>query len=194
MKITAIISYVFFLTPLIVSASGRDGRENCEKRAGIFESSDSYVKHDITHTVCLSENQNSVKVNLSYNVIIRDKEAKFTYNRKSIYGYSNGEAAFRYFETKGIFDPYGYFQFQDTSGIIIYSQRNWAGFFGQARTFYFYSLSLNSPIKRLIISNLKRDFPNDGFIEAVKQLKYLNEKTQSNKYAINLLYAKYFNR
>jgi len=194
MKVITIISYVFFLTSSIASASGRDDRENCEKKAGIFESSGSFVKNDVKHAVCLDEKKNSAKVNLSYNVIIRDKDSKFAYNRKGIYGYFNGEVAFRYFETKGIFDPYGYFQFQDTAGIIIYSQRNWAGFFGQTQTYYFYSLSLNSPIKRLIISNLKRDFPNDGFIEEVKQLRFLNEKTQSNKYAINMLYAKYFSR
>ena len=185
MKTILFISLAF----LFISISLTKGQPvECKKTGGIFKTHDSYIQNQYSDSVCLDNKKNTIKQVNSNKVVMKSNGNKLIINAGEIYGFFNGENAFRYFKIKGSHSPKGYFKVEDTSGLIIYSQTH--HHFRDISTKYYYSKGLNDSIRFLNINNLESDFKNADFIKWVKELRSLIDKDR-NAFIINELYKKY---
>ncbi len=180
---------ISILTFLHISFSYSQGHKvDCKKMGGVFKKYDSYLQNRYSDSVCLDNKRNSIYQGWSDKLIIKSEGKKSTFKPGEIYAYFDGEHTYRYFDTTVGINPKGYFNIEDTSGLVIYSQKHY--YFRQISTNYYYSKGLDDPIKLLDIENLRSDFNNTDFINWVNQLKSLNFKNGS-VFLVNELYKRY---
>ena len=180
MRIVIIITLLFFKISASFPQEQQSGE--CKKTGGIFKTSDAYIQNQYSGSVCLDNKRNAIKQGFSNKVVMKSDGNKLIINAGEIYGFFNGENAFRYFKTKGSHYPKGYFKIEDTSGLIIYSQIH--HHFRDISTKYYYSKGLNDSIMLLSINNLKSDFKNTDFIKWVNELKSPKKNNREQRTAI----------
>jgi hypothetical protein len=162
----------------------------CKKWAGVYKTYSIYCQRQYSDSVCLDIKGNSINIGSLNKIIINSNGQKKIFNPGEIFGYFDGENTFRYFETSGAMSPSGFFLIKDTSGLIIYSQKQRS--YKHSTTGYYYSKNLNDTIKILNVKNLVADFGNDPFVALVETLKNKNEeKARASIREINLIYQKY---
>ncbi|MCC7333223.1 MAG: hypothetical protein IT232_11525 [Flavobacteriales bacterium] len=161
----------------------------CKKWGGVYKSPDSYLKKQLSDSVCIENKGNSVYEGLLNKIVIKTGKEKITFNPGDIFAYSDGANIYRYFETTGAMSAYGYFKIEDTLGLIIYSQIHRS--YRHSSTAYYYSKDINASIKLLTVSNLEQDFKNDEFINEIKKLKNITDKSGVT-FEVNISYRKHF--
>lgn len=161
----------------------------CKKWGGVYKSLNTFLKKQLSDSVCIENKGNSVYEGLLNKIVIKIGKEKMTFNPGDIFAYSDGENNYRFFETTGAMSAYGYFKIEDTSGLILYSQIHFS--YRHSSTAYYYSKDLNTSIKLLTVSNLDKDFKNDEFISEIKKLKNITNKSGVS-FEVNTLYKKHF--
>lgn len=161
----------------------------CKKWGGVYKTPNSYLQKQLSDSVCLAQKGNSIYQGSLNKIVIKSGKEKSTFNPGDIFAYFDGENSYRYFETTGAMSPYGYFKIEDTLGLTIYSQKHRS--YRHSSTAYYYSKDINSTIKLLTVSNLEQDFKNDEFINEIKKLKNLTDKS-GDTFEINIAYKKHF--
>jgi hypothetical protein len=105
----------------------------------------------------VTDPKNCLHEQLDKVILVRDgKKSKLNYGVFSGF-YKDGFRYRAHGSKKKFFSSYGYYKILDESGLIIYSKRS-ATHKTAGRTWYYYSLSIDSPIKRLTPGNLREDF------------------------------------
>jgi hypothetical protein len=140
----------------------------CKKWGGVYLSSNSYLQKQLSDSVCVADKRVCVYEGTLNKIVIKTGKEKRIFNPGEIFAYSDGENIYRYFQTSETMSPYGYFKIEDTSGLIIYSQKHFS--YRHSSTGYYYSESINGLIKILNIKNLETDFANLTFVAEVKSL------------------------
>lgn len=125
--------------------------------SGIYLTESDFIKNNIT---LFSETDavNHLELNLDDVTLIRAGK-KYKLGRGSFFGYYQDGARYRYYQddTK-LFPSYGYYKIVEDAGVVVYSRVVSSPKTGE-HTWYYYSDSLNSPIKRLSARSLKKVRP-----------------------------------
>lgn len=166
-------------------------KDSCE--AGVYVAQDDFVNNRLSYKINTGVKGNKLEftfpsdMTLAVKIITPDTTFKFAPG--SIYGYNDCGKIFRYFEGgKELNAQEDYYQVEEAGGLILYS----SAFVSDNETFY--SKTLTSPIHRLVMENLKKDFKNHPqFIEAAKELNKkvgdgLATRDENGKYLINKIY------
>lgn len=168
-------------------------KSNCYEILKLYESYQNFLDDSYTASMCLSDKSN--KFNSYYNhLILKEcKKIKKKYSHGSLWGYKKGPDLYRYFDMGTAFGTYGYHKVIAQNNLIIYSKYESGGYRAASQTYYFYSISLNSPLKKLNIENLEIDYPNSSFVDELKGLENLTEKDNNSNLKIDVIFDKYFN-
>ncbi len=161
----------------------------CEKWGGVYKTPNSYLKNQLSDSVCVSKKGNTIYQGSLNKIVIKSDNEKTTFNPGDIFAYFDGKNIYRYFETSGAMSPYGYFKIEDTCGLTIYSQKHRS--YRHSSTAYYYSKDVNAPLKLLTVSNIEKDFTKKEFIDEIKEIKNLTNKS-GNTFEVNIIYKKHF--
>lgn len=113
-----------------------------------------------------TDNLNNVVVNLDKNVLLIRSGFERKYKFGTLSGYYKDGYRYRAYGKQSIFATFGYYKVLDDAGLIVYSKRSSNNKSG-GKTFYYYSTSLDAPLRKLTKANLKKDFAQDtAFVEA----------------------------
>jgi len=166
-------------------------KDSCE--TGVYITQDDFVNNRLSYKINTSEKGNKLEftfpsdMTLAVKIITPDTTFKFIPG--SIYGYNDCGKIFRYFEGgKELNAQAEYYKIEEAGELILYS----SGFISDNETFY--SKTLTSPIHRLVMENLKKDFKNHHeFLDAAKKLNKkvgdgLATRDESGKFLINKIY------
>ncbi|GGE19054.1 MULTISPECIES: hypothetical protein [Sphingobacterium] len=186
------ILFMALLNPAKAESQTR-ASEYCTDNVKLYKSYSEYSEGKFIDSICLSVRKH--KFSVYYNkLILKDEQQKSKFSHGSLWGYQRGEDVFRYFDKGTTFGTYGYHKIIGSNGLIIYSKYERGGYRYASRTYYFYSKDLNSPLERLSVKNLEKDFSNPSFISEVKALKSLTESDSKGNLMINVIYNKYYVR
>ena len=161
--------------------------------AGVYLTQDDFINNRLSHTINTGVKGNKLDfsfpadLTLAVKLITQDTTLKF--EAGSIYGFNDCKKVFRYFRGgKDLKAQEDYYRVEEIEGLVIYSSAFVSG------EEIFYSLDLSSPIHRLTLKDLKRDFEEyPAFIEAAKKLNAdpgegLAARDEQGNYRINVLY------
>jgi len=190
MKTLNIIIYICLLGGNLIS------QNNCKKTGGIYKTFKSFHNAP-SNIICLDTNSNKLYIGSFDRLIIKSNRSKTIFKPGEIYGFYKGDKIFRFFEEKGATKLYGYFNIKDTSGLVVYARKSRGYKHSSIR--YYYSKTLNEPIKILNMKNLESDFNNPDFILEVKSLveNLINQNSKNadeSIHKINIAYKKYFHQ
>jgi len=122
--------------------------------SGIYLTESDFIKNSIT---LFAENDaaNLLEHSLG-DVTLTRAGKKYKLGRGSFFGYYQDGERYRYYQddTK-ILPSYGYYKIIEESGVVVYS-RVVSGPKTGEHTWYYYSDTVNSPIKRLSVKSLKK--------------------------------------
>jgi hypothetical protein len=96
----------------------------CRKKGGVFKTYQAYLQKQYDNSVCLDNKKNAIYSISSNKLVLRSEGNKSVFKHQDIYGYFDGESTYRYFINTGAKGAKGYFRIEDTSGLIIYSQKH----------------------------------------------------------------------
>jgi|GEM_PF-2797594 outer membrane pore protein E len=167
-----------------------------KKWAGVYRSFAEFNNGKFYDSIDLDIRKHKIYVSSFDRLIVKTESRKTVYKPGTVYGYFDGKNLRRYGETNSVLKDFGYFTVQDTNGLILYKQIQ-TGYKGTQHTSFFYSTTLNSPIKKLSVKNLNLDFPNHQFVSDVrKNVENLTnmrpEKSQIALSEINAAFRKYY--
>jgi len=187
----------------MISVSGFSQGSNCVG-AGVYFTYDDFVNNKLSHTV--NFNQQGSKFKFAFPNWYRKVKIKIVspdttkywqrsvikFKPGSIYGYYRYGKKFRYYETKGIFSPLGYFEVvKEMDGLVVYKQYMQHHHRGDYH--YYYSIDFKSAVKLMNKKNLVVDISNfsnkQKFIEVVNLIK--NKWISDNKKIIDTLIRVY---
>jgi hypothetical protein len=157
--------------------------------SGIYISKEDFM-HSSISMLAENDSRNGIEQQLDRVVVIRDgKKQRFNYHQLSGY-YQNGFRYRAYGDKWRLFSRYGYYQILDDSGLIIYSRKS-SNYKSGGYTWYYYSISIDSPVRALIRRNILKDFHDqpefaDLVISGLKNKNLLT--VSSDKLLINELY------
>ena len=140
--------------------------EPCQESIKTFSTYENYRQNKFEDSLCLSVKKNKFFVN-SQKLVLKENGKKTKYLGGSLWGYTKGNALFRYYEEDIFFANYGYFEVINQNGFILYAREEIISNLIIYSRFYYYSTNLTSPLKTLSIKNLQIDFPNEAFISEV---------------------------
>lgn len=181
--------FLVLLSPFIAVSQVNATTENCVEKIKLYTTYQDFRSSTTTDSVCLSVKNN--KFSVFYNKLtLKDGGKKRKYAHGSLWAYQRGDDVYRYFDEATTFGTYGYHKILDQSGLIIYSKKESCGYrMSSTCTYYFYSKDLQSPLKKLNLKNLKKDFPNASFIAEAEKLEELTERDEkSGNFKINNVY------
>ncbi|MGJ1361135.1 hypothetical protein ACR79B_07390 [Sphingobacterium spiritivorum] len=184
------ILLIAFLNPAKAESQTR-ASEYCTDIVKLYKTYSEYSEGKFDDSICLTDKKH--KFSVYYNKLtLKHGQQKSKFPHGSLWGYQRGNDLFRYFNKGTTFGTYGYHKIIGSNGLIIYSKYERGGYRYASRTYYFYSKDLNSPLEKLTIKNLEREFPNASFISEVKALKSLTESDSMGNLMINVVYNKYY--
>lgn len=156
--------------------------------AGVYLNVTDFIQNKITNKINVNKKGNDFKIKMNYVVKIITPDTVIKYKEGSIYGYYLCGRKCRYSSKAELKAPEDFYKIEETKGLIIYTSLFWGG------SEYFYSLDLSSPIHRLSMNNLQKDFSEDSeLISEIKKAKLLDgliTKTDKGSFVINLIYEK----
>lgn len=157
--------------------------DNCSKKGKIFNSLTSMNQNIAFDSVCLDNKKNKIYRNSSYTIILKENSNKRKYKKESVFAFFDGLNTYRFYQSEEKNNPIGYFKIENLDGLIIYSQIQYTStkYSSWTSIKFFYSLTLESPIKSLNNKNISSDFNNIGFqnevfkkIESLKNINFQN--------------------
>jgi outer membrane pore protein E len=157
--------------------------------AGVFLTYNDFLNNKLTNKIDTKIKGNKFGFILFKETIkVITPETKIKYAPGSIYGYYYCGMRYRYSPGGELYAPEDYYKIEEMDGIVIYSSVFWGG------SEYFYSKDLSTPIHRLNMSNLEKDFgDNTDFMTAVRKSKSrsdgLSKHNKNNHFTINSIYT-----
>lgn len=140
--------------------------------AGVFLTEEDFIHGIISYKVNLNEKGNKINIafpaDMSFKVEIATPDTTYKFTPGSIYGYADCGKVYRYFRGgKELNAQRDFYKIEEIGmGLILYSSELVSG----DETFY--STSLTSPIHRLTLQNLQKDYGDrPQFIAGAKELK-----------------------
>gem|GEM_PF-3192740 len=162
---------LIFVLAILVFPVNLNGQEKEPCYAGVFVSQEDFLKNRLSHRIDTKADGNKLSFAFPADATLTLKltapHMSLTFPPGSIYGYENCGKVYRYFEGgRELNAQEDYYKIEQAGGLIIYS----SGFVSGNEIFY--STDLTTPIHRLTLANLKKDFGNyPEFIEEAKKLK-----------------------
>lgn len=182
--------FLILLIPIFTFSQVKDVVK-CNEGIKLYKSFIDYSNNISIDSICVSDKRQ--KFSIFYNKLtLKEGQQKRKYANGSLWGYKRGNVTFRYFDKGTTFGTYGYHKVIDHQGLIIYSKYERGGYKVPSHTYYFYSKDLNTPLERLTLKNIERDFPDSLFTIEVKKLVSLIELDSIGGLRINRIYNKYY--
>lgn len=154
---------------------------HCQKSAYVYKSYVDYSTNNLSESISLDNKKNKIIRSSFERLVVKSDGKKTIYKPGELYGYFDGAFLYRYFNMDGSLSNYGYFKVRDTTGLIFYSQRHFNGY--SNNTYYYYSRSMNDPIKYLNMKNLKSEYNNTDFLNQIEskvnKIKNMNPEKAS---------------
>jgi hypothetical protein len=159
--------------------------------SGIYLTAQDFRENKLSsHAV--TDSRNSLHQHSDNVILVRDgKKSKLSFGKLSGF-YKDGFRYRAHGSRKRLFSTYGYYKIIDESGLIIYSKYS-APHKSGGRMWYYYSVSIDSPIKSLTPANLQKDFADyPVFLDFVKVARRNGTLAMvvNDKPLINELYLK----
>jgi hypothetical protein len=140
--------------------------------AGVFVTQQEFIKGHLSHKIDPTQKGSKLEFNFPADITLTLKiitpDSAFIFPAGSIYGYRDCEKIFRFFRGgKELNVQEDFYQIEEAEqGFVVYSSEFVSG------NEIFYSMGLTSPIHRLTLRNLKRDFGKyPEFISRARKLK-----------------------
>lgn len=187
--------WIIAFTTLISHADGQTKIRSDSCYSGVYITYEDFIKNQISHKVDPHNTENSFGFVLGSKTIkIVGPESTVKFKIGSVYGYIDCGNIYRYSPNVELLSPEDYYKLEEMGGeesgkLVIYTSVFYGG------TEHFFSTRLNSPIHRLNINHLRKDFEGSfpEFIEAAKKMASKNggdiaAKDANGKFLINNLY------
>jgi len=197
-KLIALTLLSSVTVPAIFAQTTHDPMQ-CNNVAGVYLTSKEFRANSLTDSVCTDKKNNKLKMgfigtingHIGERIKLKEYGIKRTYNYRSVFGLLYNGNKYRLQKwVRGSYTVNGIFMVVDTSGLIIYSQKD-PDIHNSIR--YFYSNGIDGKIKSLRLKNFKKDFPDkDGFLGQVRTYHWkLMEKNEKGDLKINELWNRY---
>jgi hypothetical protein len=153
------INHCLLITILILPISGwyANAQNNSDVKATGIYITQADLQSNTMSLHALTDDRNCLHEQLGTITLIRDgKKSKLSYGDLSGY-YKDGFRYRAHGNKKKFFESYGYYKVLDDSGLIIYSKRS-TTHKTAGRLWFYYSFSIDSPIRSLTPASLREDF------------------------------------
>ena len=147
------LAIIFCLMAVSSLTSAAQNFDSLEIGSGIYLTESDFLKNKIS-LYARDDAFNYLERSLDDVILMRGGK-KFKLSKGSFFGYSKQGARYRFYQDDAKFLPtYGYYKIEEDSGIVIYSKEVTALKTG-THTWYYYSETLDSPVKKLSSKSLK---------------------------------------
>lgn len=185
-KITSFLGLFLIAMVLPVTTAVAQGSVNA-----LYLTADDFQRNQMTYPVTTNQ-YNKIEQQLGKKLLVyREGEPK-KYKFGDVYGYCQDGSRYRVGYKRKWFSDYGFYKVLDDSGLVIYTKPS-RHHRSNGYTWYYYSQSLTSEIKRLTEDNIEKDFSEyPEFIKAISELIKNNEENKMSnegKLLINTNYA-----
>ncbi len=156
--------------------------------AGVFITQDDFINNRLSYKINTADKDHKLSftfpADFTLTLKITTPDTTFKFVPGSIYGYSECGNAYRFYPGgKELNAQEDFYKIEEAGGLILYSSVFVSG------DEIFYSASPTSPIRRLILRNLKEDFRNyPDFIAKVEKMKRRLGDRDENGFLIMDLY------
>jgi hypothetical protein len=166
-------------------------KDSC--RAGVYLTKDDLVQNHLSFDIVKNKHYKmnfTFPADMSLTLKIIKPDTELVFKPGTIYGYYDCGSVYRYSPMLELNVPEDYYKIEEAKGLVIYSSR----FISGAEIYY--SLDINSPVRRLTLKNLEADLKDDpDFINAIK--KYTSkpgsdiwDRDKDGAFMINNIYRK----
>jgi hypothetical protein len=184
-----LILSIFFIDSL----SGQDKKKPCI--AGVYHTADDLQNNRLSHQINTMEKGDKFgflfPADLRLTIRITKPDTTLEFKPGSVFGYGECGNRYRYYPGGDLLAQEDFYRIEEQRGIIIYSSKFVSG------DEMFYSRTINSPIHRLSLGNIEKDFADQpGFVDDVRCLNKeglrgdIAKKDKKGKFIINTIYAK----
>ena len=163
---------ICFVPAFVFTGSNIQAQKTDSCFAGVYVTEEDFIQNRISNKINPAEKGYKLSFNfpadLTLTLKITTPDSTFKFSPGSIYGYNECGKIFRFFPGgKELNAHEDFYKIEEAEkGLVIYS----SVFVSNGEIFY--SMGLNSPIHRLILKNLERDFEDyPEFISRAKKLK-----------------------
>ena len=181
--------FVFLTTSLISPAQKVD---SCY--AGVYFTKEDLLENRISHKINTQAKGYKftfpLPADLTLTVKIIRPDSTVEFKPGQVFGYSECGKKCRYYAGGDLLAQEDYYRIEEIGGLVIYSSVFNSG------SENFYSLDVSSPIHRLLVKNLEKDFADQpGFIASLKHIKQglyedISKRDEKGNFIINQLYSK----
>ena len=152
--------------------------------SGIYLSKEDFASNSISfaHEI---DSKHYLQIDLNRNIILVRNDITTKFGPGECFGYHYRSDKYRAYSERWSWRTYiGYYKIEDEGTLIVYSKR------GHHKSlnaiFYYYSQSADSPILRLNIKNLKKEFPdNPELVGQLKKHRSSLKKRRGNHLVVN---------
>lgn len=185
--------FLVLAVQLLSGSSSAQGDTACV--AGIYRTAGDLVQGRLEHRINTGlENYKFdflFPADLKLTIRIQKPDTTLEFPPDSVYGYRRCERDFRYFQGGGLLAQEDFYRIEEKGGLIIYTSAFVSG------NEVFYSRDLSSPIRRLLIRNIREDFGKDArFTKGAEDLNRqgprgeLGKRDEHGNYLINQIYKR----
>jgi hypothetical protein len=178
-----------YLSLFLAMSNLLSGQNDCGQKALVYKDYNGFTTAKAIDSLCVDDH-NTIKFN-GVNLILTQHDGSRKYKNGSVWGFSRGDALFRYIDQK---KPAGYRWFAavlNDKGLVLYSNTEPDVTGLSLKIEYFYSLGLDGDVRNLTMKNLESDFAGTGFLKQVKSLDRLYEQDRNGHYVICRLFERY---
>lgn len=156
--------------------------------AGVFITQDDFINNHLSYKINTADKDYKLSftfpADFTLTLKIKTPDTTFKFAPGTIYGFSECGSVYRFYPGgKELNAQEDFYKIEEAGGLILYSSAFVSG------DEIFYSTSLTSSIRRLILRNLKEDFQNyPDFIAKVEKIKNRLADREENGFIIIDLY------
>lgn len=173
------------LVLLLCLTSGVFAQDFTEDLMGIYLSREDFILNKISHLQRI-DSVHYLQKDFNGNVLLNSNGVVTKFAHDDIFGYHYEASKYlAYGKKENWLSPSGYLKIEDEGTLVVYSQKG--GHFKTAHsTFYYFNRSIDLPVKRLTIKNLKNEFPqNPNLISSFKKHRTSLTKRKGNHLVVN---------
>lgn len=168
-------------------------QNNCSCDAGVYLTKEDFIANRLSYKINTGIKGYAFKFPMpadwKLTIKITNPDTTLKFKPGTIYGYYYCGSVFRYSPGVELYAPEDYYKIMEAGGIVIYTSVFVSG------DEPFYSINLTSPIHRLNLKNLEKDFNDQpAFVTAVKyfkkkeELKDIAKRDDRGDFIINKIY------
>src|ERR1043166_1775454 len=160
----------FFWTLIsIIFLSCFSAQENKPCIAGVYQTAEDLLANKLSHKINTAEKGDKFgflfPADLKLTIRIVKPDTTLEFKPGSVFGYSECGKKYRYYPGGDLLAQEDFYGIEEKGGLIIYSSKFVSG------DEMFYSRSISSPIHRLSLGNIEKDFADQpAFVKAVRSL------------------------